>query len=114
MDNLNKGNSSEYILEESELKKLKTYFSEFCKLGYAKTLSYDDKVKVNKNKLYCLYGFFCDVIGITDNGTTDCYNLLKETIRDFNRKTESNFKKGRAAFINAYKEHKEANIIPYL
>ncbi len=114
MDNLNKGNSSEYILEESELKKLKTYFSEFCKLGYAKTLSYDDKVKVNKNKLYCLYGFFCDVIGITDNGTTDCYNLLKETIRDFNRKTESNFKKGRAAFINAYKEHKETNIIPYL
>ena len=114
IDNLNKGNSSEYILEESELKKLKTYFSEFCKLGYAKTLSYDDKVKVNKNKLYCLHGFFCDVIGITDNGTTDCYNLLKETIRDFNRKTESNFKKGRAAFINAYKEHKEANIIPYL
>lgn len=114
MEYLNKGNSSEYILEEKELTKLKTYFSEFCKWGHTKIMSNDKKVKVNNKKLYCLYGFFCNIIGTTDNGTTDCFNFLKSTIQGFKIKEESNFKKGRSLYIDTYKEHLDKNITPFL
>ncbi len=83
-------------------------------MGYAKTLKEEEKVKVNKKKLYCLYGFFCKNIGLTDNGTSDCFNFLKDTIKDFKIKLEINFKKGRPVYIDRYQEHKDTNITPYL
>ena len=114
MDYMSKGNSDEYILDENELEKLKRYFLEFCKLGYIRTMPDEEKVKVNRNKQRCLYGFFCNIIGTTDNGTTDCFNFLEGTVKGFKITKESNFKKGRAAYIDAYKEHKNAYVIPYL
>ena len=114
MEYLSRGNSSEYILEEKELFKLKTYFSEFCKWGHTTIMSNDKKVKVNNKKLYCLYGFFCSIIGTTDNGTTDCFNFLESTIQGFKIKEESNFKKGRSLYVETYKEHLDKNITPFL
>ena len=114
MEYLSKVHSREYMLEEKELIKLKTYFSEFCKFGYVKIMSNDKKIKVNNKKLYCLYGFFCSIIGTTDNGTTDCFNFLESTIQGFKIRKESNFKKGRSAYIETYKEHLDKNITPFI